>query len=91
MQDCLELSKPKFHGDIHTYAYLAKPDKCLSCGLCAKACPTKVITMCKPNIIPEHLTKGGKGTMGKTQIKHRKTIISYQVEQLTAKREKTAV
>ena len=64
-QNCLELSKPKFHGDIHTYAYLSKPEKCLSCGLCAKACPTKIITMCKPNIIPEHLTKGGKGTMGK--------------------------
>ena len=64
-QDCLELSKPKYHGDINTYAYISKSEKCISCGLCAKACPTKIITMCKPNIIPEHLTKGGKGSMGK--------------------------
>lgn len=63
--DCIELSKPKFHGDTHTYAYIKDPDKCISCGICSKNCPTKVITMCKPGTIPAHLTKGNKGIMGK--------------------------
>ena len=43
--NCLELSKPKYHGDINTYAYLALEDKCIGCGICAKSCPTKIINM----------------------------------------------
>ena len=63
--DCLELSKPAYHGDTHTYAYAKDPRKCISCGICAKHCPIDVITMCKPGTIPEKLTKGTTKTMGK--------------------------
>ena len=63
--DCLELSKPKYRGDIHTYAYLKEPTKCLGCGICAKNCPTKVITMTQGNIVPDYLTKGECKTMYK--------------------------
>lgn len=42
-QDCIELSKPKFQGDIHIYAFLCRANECISCGLCAKACPIKII------------------------------------------------
>ena len=55
--DCLALSRPAYHGDIHTYAYMQNSDKCISCGICAKVCPIDVITMCQPGTIPAHLTK----------------------------------
>ena len=62
--DCLALSRPAYHGDIHTYAYMQDNAKCISCGICAKVCPINVITMCQPGTIPAHLTKE-KNSMGK--------------------------
>lgn len=42
--DCLKIEEPKYHGDIHTIAYMAS-DKCTGCGICAKACPIEAIEM----------------------------------------------
>ena len=55
--DCLALTRPAYHGDIHTYAYMQDETKCISCGICAKVCPIDVITMCQPGEIPANLTK----------------------------------
>ncbi|MDO5440968.1 MAG: iron-containing alcohol dehydrogenase [Bacillota bacterium] len=63
--DCLALTGPAYHGDIHTYAYLKEEAKCIGCGICAKHCPIDVITMCKPGTIPDDLTKEKSG-MNKT-------------------------
>lgn len=41
---CLEIEGPKFHGDIHTAAILARPDDCIECKICAKACPLDAIS-----------------------------------------------
>lgn len=45
---CLEISRPKFHGDIRTFAFLKTPEKCIGCGICAKNCPVEAIKMVKP-------------------------------------------
>lgn len=42
---CLRIEAPKFHGDIHTIAELAKPEQCTGCGICARHCPIRAIEM----------------------------------------------
>lgn len=42
---CLELSGPKFRGDIHTVSVLKEAEKCLGCGICEKRCPIGAVTM----------------------------------------------
>ena len=37
--EALHISPPKFHGDIHVFAELYQPNKCVACGLCARNCP----------------------------------------------------
>lgn len=46
--DCIAISEPKFHGDIHTYAFVQDPKKCVGCGLCVKACPVDAVWLEKP-------------------------------------------
>lgn len=41
--DCLEISMPKFHGDIRTVAVLARPDQCIGCHICGQVCPIDAI------------------------------------------------
>ena len=41
----LEISKPQFHGDIRTHAFLADPSVCIGCEKCIKRCPIKAISM----------------------------------------------
>ena len=43
--DCLKITDPKYHGDIHTIAYLAEIDQCIGCGICAKVCLIEAIKM----------------------------------------------
>lgn len=43
--DCIEVSKPKFKGDIDVFAKLENSEKCVGCGLCELYCPIHVITM----------------------------------------------
>jgi formate hydrogenlyase subunit 6/NADH:ubiquinone oxidoreductase subunit I len=49
VNDCtpgaLQISRPKFKGDIKVYAELSLPEKCVGCGICEKHCPLKAITM----------------------------------------------
>jgi Pyruvate/2-oxoacid:ferredoxin oxidoreductase delta subunit len=45
---CLELTEPKFHGDIRTYAALKRPEDCIGCGICARRCPIEAIVMLPP-------------------------------------------
>lgn len=42
---CLEITYPKFKGDLKVYASLEKPKSCVDCGLCAKICPLNAIRM----------------------------------------------
>ena len=43
--EALKIAPPSYHGDIHVYAVLDAPKKCVSCGLCARECPLHAITM----------------------------------------------
>lgn len=43
--DCIEISLPKFKGDLRVFAELQHPEKCAACGLCASTCPLHAITM----------------------------------------------
>ena len=43
--EALRISPPAFHGDIHVFAQLHEPAKCVSCALCEENCPLGAITM----------------------------------------------
>jgi len=45
---CLEISKPKFHGDIRTVSELVRPQDCIGSGICRRSCPIAAITMLVP-------------------------------------------
>ncbi len=42
---CLQISRPKHKGDIHAYAELIAPKKCVACEMCKDFCPQLAITM----------------------------------------------
>lgn len=43
--ECLKIEGPKYHGDIHTIAYMEVEEACIGCGICAKVCPIRAIEM----------------------------------------------
>lgn len=44
-RDALEISLPKFKGDINVFARLVSEKKCVGCSLCESFCPMHAITM----------------------------------------------
>ena len=59
--DCLEITRPKRHGDIRTVAALARPEQCIGCGTCAKVCPIRAISMTRPGESAVFENMDGKG------------------------------
>jgi len=45
--DVLQISAPKFRGDIDTFAELTDLDRCVGCEKCAEHCPVGAVTMVK--------------------------------------------
>lgn len=41
----LAISEPQYRGDIHTFATLQDPKKCVGCGICSDKCPLGAIRM----------------------------------------------
>ena len=62
---CLELTGPRFRGDIRTAAALVRPADCIDCGKCAEVCPISAIKMVKPGEIPvfDNTNYKGEATM----------------------------
>lgn len=45
LMNVLALSRPRFHGDTHTFAKVVKPRQCIGCEKCSKRCPVNAISM----------------------------------------------
>lgn len=43
--EALRISLPTFRGDIHVFAELFQPNKCVGCSLCEENCPLGAIRM----------------------------------------------
>lgn len=43
--ECLQISMPKFRGDINAYAYLVNSENCVGCSMCEDVCPLHLIEM----------------------------------------------
>ena len=64
-KNCLKLSEPKFHGDIHNVVTMANKNDCIGCGICSKVCPIEAIQMVKPGTTPDSIAKSKeKNKMG---------------------------
>jgi len=47
-KNCLEITRPRFHGDIRTVASLVRPEDCIGCGKCESVCPIHAVQLVKP-------------------------------------------
>ena len=56
-KNCLEITGPEFHGDIHTKAELVRPKDCIGCGICMDRCPVDAIKMKTPEPPPAPIKK----------------------------------
>ncbi|MEG2291483.1 MAG: 4Fe-4S binding protein [Clostridium sp.] len=43
--ECIQITKPKFVGDINVHAYIKKEKECVGCSMCSEACPLNLIDM----------------------------------------------